>query len=87
MPRRKKSAGINLAVENEKLSSEIAKAEAMIAEAKAKMKENNEKNQKPITEIYTVQDDANGYRLVSVKRIDSEGKELTRDLKEDVAET
>ena len=32
-----------------------------------------------------MQDDANGYRLVSVKRIDSEGKELTRDLKEDVA--
>ena len=46
MPRKKKSAGINLAVENEKLSSEIAKAEAMIAEAKEKMKENNEKIQK-----------------------------------------
>ena len=51
------------------------------------MRENNENNQEFITEIYTVQDDANGYRMLSVKRIDSEGKEVTSDFKEDVAKT
>lgn len=42
MPRVKKST-VNLAEENEQLSSEIAKAEAKIAEAKAKIKANTEK--------------------------------------------
>ena len=51
------------------------------------VKENNENNQEFITEIYTVQDDSNGYRMLSVKRIDSEGKEVTNAFKEDVAET
>lgn len=50
------------------------------------VKENKENSQEFITEIYTVQDDANGYRMLSVKRIDSEGKEVTSDLKEDIAE-
>ena len=44
MPRVKKSE--NLTEENEKLSNEIAKAEARNAEAKAKMKENTERIQK-----------------------------------------
>lgn len=74
---------VNRTYENKK----IEKLSDSIWQFSIDVKENNEKNQKPITEIYTVQDDANGYRLVSVKRIDSEGKELTRDLKEDVAET
>lgn len=74
---------VNRVYENKK----IEKLSDSIWKFSIDVKENNEKNQEPITEIYTVQDDANGYRLVSVKRIDSEGKEVTSDLKEDVAET
>ncbi|MGN1034315.1 MAG: hypothetical protein ACI4PK_01810 [Oscillospiraceae bacterium] len=73
---------VNRVYENkriEKLSDSIWKFSVDV-------KENNEKNQKPITEVYTVQDDANGYRMLSVKRIDSEGKEVTNAFKEDVAE-
>ena len=74
---------VNRAYENKK----IEKLSNSIWQFSVDVKENNENNQEFITEIYTVQDDANGYRMLSVKRIDSEGKEVTSDLKEDVTET
>ena len=68
---------VNRTYENkriEKLSDSIWKFSVDV-------KENKENSQEFITEIYTVQDAANGYRMLSVKRIDSEGKEVTSDLK------
>lgn len=64
---------VNRIYENKK----IEKVSDSVWQFSVDVKENDGEAQKSITEIYTVQDDANGYRLVSVKRIDLKDKEVT----------